>query len=146
LAIGSSNETAMLNVSEKANWHSFIGSDGCKAKLPVQMLKGDDFLKDKKSISFIRMDVEGYELEVLRGLPQTLAGTSLKSIFLELHGNILSSEEVSGLLDILDSCDFTIEYIVHHDRPLLNTILPLSHLDNIRHGDKGTYELFFIKK
>ena len=56
-------------------------------------------MADKEPASFMKMDVEGFEVEVLHGATQTLR--SLRSVFLELHGDILSRAEIRDVLDML---------------------------------------------
>ena len=58
-----------LFISEKSNLHSFVedkNSNGEMMDIPTTTIP--DFCKGKREIDFIRMDIEGYEVEVLEGL------------------------------------------------------------------------------
>ena len=50
----------------------------------------------KQAPTIVKIDVEGYELEVLRGMPKVLAEHSLRSVFVEVHSAIM---EANGLKD-----------------------------------------------
>jgi len=143
LAIGDKNCRAEMNISTNSNLHSFYPVDGCLDKIEVDMITLDDFLINKKRPTFVRMDIEGYELKVLRGMKNTLK--SLKKLFIEIHAEIMNINETRELIDILLENEFLPELIVHYDRPKLSKILPNSHLKNIYKGDKGSYEVFFKK-
>jgi FkbM family methyltransferase len=61
----------------------------------VEVRRGDEYLQ-KFPPNVIKIDVEGFELEVLRGLPQVLASPGLRSVMIEVHFGILSDR---GLTD-----------------------------------------------
>lgn len=50
----------------------------------VTVSTGDSFLSSGAP-NVIKIDVEGYELDVLKGLPQTLADPALRAVFVEVH-------------------------------------------------------------
>lgn len=54
--------------------------------IDVKIVKLDNFLKGKK-IDFLRMDVEGYEFEVLKGMKDLLK--NVQGMFIEVHHKIL---------------------------------------------------------
>ncbi len=58
--------------------------------IPVQVVKGDDWVLEKKLHlpSIIKIDVEGYEFHVLKGLEATIR-KSKPTVFLEIHPTLL---------------------------------------------------------
>jgi FkbM family methyltransferase len=50
----------------------------------VQVRRGDAYI-DRFSPEVIKMDIEGYEVEALQGMPRILSSPRLKYIFLEVH-------------------------------------------------------------
>ena len=87
------------------------------------------------------MDVEGYVLEVLRGATETLA--HFRGIFLELHGRMLDHEATVEILDLLGSNGLKPTLVVQYDFPGISQVYKVKHVDAIRAGDRGTFELFF---
>jgi FkbM family methyltransferase len=93
----------------------------------VHMLTVDQFLVGKKQPSLVRMDVEGYEYEIIKGMKQTLKGKT--SILLELHPEpaYLKPEKLEELLDILEANHYRVRFIVYEhkvrENPITRTLL-----------------------
>jgi FkbM family methyltransferase len=141
-AFGSVSGDVRMRCSDRSNWHSCkdVGDEEDDV-LIVPALSVDDFVSRHEQPTFMKMDVEGYELEVLRGAPHALK--SLRHLFLELHGDILTGEEVAEVLDLVKAAGLKPSLIVQYDRPGMSKIYDKSHLEVIRRGDRGTFELFF---
>ena len=100
LAAGSCAETRPFYVSEKSNTSGFlrrhdIGIESC---VLVKVQPVDDFLEAKGlRIDYFRMDVEGFETEVIAGMTKTLTGDSPPSGgFIEVHSRILNENGSSA--------------------------------------------------
>ena len=87
--MGGSNKTGIekLFVSAKSNLHSFIADENSSGELvDVPTTTIPEFCKGKRKIDFIRMDIEGYEVEVLEGLLPALEDDNFRpSILFEIH-------------------------------------------------------------
>jgi FkbM family methyltransferase len=60
--------------------------DAYQQTLDVEIVNIGEFLKDKKTIDFIRMDIEGFEVEVLEGLMDGIRNNTLSpKILFEVH-------------------------------------------------------------
>ncbi|MGN6343328.1 MAG: FkbM family methyltransferase [Ginsengibacter sp.] len=55
--------------------------------IEVRMVTIDSILEDKKKPSLIKIDVEGFETEVLNGMQNTLENYELKAVIIELNGS-----------------------------------------------------------
>lgn len=96
-SVGIADKTAERNFfeSEKSNWHTFypkvhsgeeteslVGSTA----FTVPVVSLPDFLEGKRRIDLMRMDVEGFEVEILTGLLPLLKDESFgPSILFEVH-------------------------------------------------------------
>lgn len=72
----------------------------------VEMVRLDDFLSEKENYNFLTIDVQGYELEVLKGSCETL--TNISGILTEVNRDELYSNcaRVEQLDDFLKNFDF----------------------------------------
>ena len=62
----------------------------------MDVVRLDDFFKDKK-VDFIRMDVEGYEGEILKGAENILnSDKKPKYFFIEIHSELLHKKNSSA--------------------------------------------------
>ena len=60
----------------------------------------------------IRMDTEGYEIEIVAGMKETLKNKNLKSMFIEIHPTIRKKEELDGMLLMLKDAGFEIACMI----------------------------------
>lgn len=86
LAIGDHKGVVGFEISKACNWNK-IARPNVTGDVQVQMTTLDDFLQGRK-IDFLRMDVEGYELCILKGMPQTIRD-SRPGMFIEVHRDLL---------------------------------------------------------
>ena len=94
---------------------------------PVKIVKGDNF---KMQPSFIKIDVEGYELPVLRGLRQTI--TNHKPIVMfEVHHWCLNAFQRTSLPDFIDQ--------VSDLFPIIYAVEGKSYLDLKDESDRYTF-------
>ncbi len=107
IAIG--NVDGRLSFTADGDTVNHVLSDGeaCASTVTVDVTTLDAMLSNE-SPAFIKIDVEGFEAQVLRGAPETLARTSLHSLIIELNGegNRYGLEE-SLILDIMSYHGFT---------------------------------------
>ncbi len=99
-AFGEKRDKAVFYVYDRSNLSSFIKREDMGMKVEeveVDILTLDDFLLNKDVVDFIRMDVEGYEREILRGGEKALSGDKKpKYFFIEVHSELLHKKNSSG--------------------------------------------------
>lgn len=117
MAMSNRKGTAKLYLGQACNLHSLINSSGSSdAKyVEVQTDTIDNFLKGKKPITFLRMDVEGYETEVIDGMQDTLKSQSFKRLFVEIHPHRVSTAKMQNFLKTLHDYGFEIAHSVFRD-------------------------------
>lgn len=130
LAFGDRNEHAEIFVSNKSNLCAMnkdaVGGEVLGVQ-DVQMMTVDQFLVGKKPPSLVRMDVEGFEYEIIKGMEQTLKGKP--NILLELHAqpSYLEPEKLDELLQILEDCQYRVKFVVYEhkvrENPITRTLL-----------------------
>lgn len=114
-AVGAEKRTANMNISKAPNRNRIGTGNTEKETIEVEVDTVDDLAKEMEP-DFIRMDVEGYEIEILKGMENILETESLK-LFLEIHPKKIekfydgNSEEI---WEKLSNKDFRIKYLVRH--------------------------------
>ena len=83
--------TGMLHVSRRSNLHSFLGlgagDDTIGAQsIEVPLTDVSTFIRGKRPVDLLRMDIEGYEVEVISGLEAAVVdGSWTGKILFECH-------------------------------------------------------------
>lgn len=123
LAAGDESKKALIHISKKGNWSSLVYRKGMKffEKEEVDIVKIDEFLKDKRKPTFIRMDVEGYEYAIIEGMKQTLELDNLK-LLIEIHGHIMTEMQFLQMINTLESKGFYKVLLIYE--PYLGWINP----------------------
>ncbi len=112
-AFGEKNSKTIFYVYDKSNLSSFIKRDDMGmecTEVEVDVITLDDFLSNKE-VDFIRMDVEGYEKEILKGSEKALAeGRRPKYFFIEVHSELLHKKGSSAreIVEFLQSHGYEI--------------------------------------
>jgi hypothetical protein len=81
-----------------------------KDVIPVKVLKADTFLQGKKTPGTVRMDVEGYETEIIKGMTDVLGNPSLKRVIMETHPHLMNRDDLHQMLKTLKKHGFEIEF------------------------------------
>lgn len=118
-ALGDKDEKSKIYISNSSNLCT-MNRNAVVGKLlgveDVYMETVDDFLEDKSPPNLIRMDVEGYEYQIIKGMAHTLKGNV--KILVELHPwrPYLDSQKTNELLGILEQNNFKVQFAVFEDK------------------------------
>lgn len=109
IAVGNRDGWADLYVTDASNLCTLNKDATHKYRevKKVPIVKLDTFFRDKPYPDVIRMDVEGYELEIIKGMAALLAIQNPLILFIELHMDILG-EQVKELALLLKMASFEI--------------------------------------
>lgn len=114
LAISSSNGEAQFNLSEASNLHSLVRNTHLRDVINVRTLTLDEFSKDKLRPNFIKMDIEGAEVEAVEGMREILKQRQgVMKILIEVHQMYYSQTRDFGRqLERLFGAGFAPKYVV----------------------------------
>lgn len=113
-AASDENTTLPLHLNERTNVSNFVHNEGAVDTVDVTCVRLDT-LPEIKEVDFIRMDIEGYECKVLRGLENIIYDTKKPlKIMIEVHlgkyndTDLNFSEELHKLFD----ASFVTKYLI----------------------------------
>lgn len=110
LALSGTDGTALLHLGTKSAWHTLVPQ--CPARgagvIEVVTKRLDSVLKeaDQASVDMIKIDVEGAELEVLKGARETLSNNNDLVLTMDLHPHL--GVEVAEIFKILQEQDLQV--------------------------------------
>jgi len=94
VALGDEDTLRHLVLSDNSTTHhldSGTGQDPDARSIPVTVVRGDSVRQRLGGApNLIKVDVEGFEEEVLSGLSETLSEPNLRAVFVEVHFHLLS--------------------------------------------------------
>jgi len=126
-----------------------------KNKYQVDAVTVDGFFADKNLPDFIKMDIEGAEVEVIDGMREVLSTAKKLTLFIEIHPQLLQNTKLMrDFLIKLKNFGFEIKVAVSHDdfyRKAVNISkiehITISELVKDKRVVQGTtaFEVFFDK-
>lgn len=155
LAMSDKKGISKLYLNRASNFYSLINDTNTSRYIEVPTNTVDNFLKNKKHITFLRMDIEGYEVEVIKGMKKTLKDKNFKKLFVEIHPHLVPLEKMLNFLKILKNNKFEIKYAISHDNFQRNILggckvekIPISDLmkDERILKRKNAFEVFLERK
>lgn len=145
IAIGEKDSEETLYISKKnIGGSSLVNQEETNEKITVTIKSGDKELELITRIDMIKIDVEGYEYEVLKGIQNTLAKHH-PILLLEFSGYFYESQHTNHgkkILSLLTELDYTIFDIEDDMKELSNKELFLSRFI---HKYKQTNLLCMVK-
>ncbi len=122
LAIGPENKVLPIYLTPLRNWNSMLkikeSESLIKKKTFVKTVTLDKFLENKPLPNIVRMDVEGYEVEIIKGMKALLSSGKPLKLFIEIHPHIVK-EKIKDLLDTLKSFGFKLKKVCREPNPYL---------------------------
>src|ERR1700738_267133 len=117
VAIGTSNGTVPMYLSKKSNWRSLHPVPWKTREIMVRVSTLDALLALHKlpSVDLIRMDLEGYEVEVIRGMAETIKNYSPR-LLVELHPHVVGAEAMVGYLRQLKAFGYELDWVLDNER------------------------------
>ncbi|MFD1563006.1 FkbM family methyltransferase [Haloarchaeobius amylolyticus] len=142
VAVGDSDGTVTFNVLPLSN-KSHVDVDGFDRKHGIErqidvaqkttstLLEEHDVAPDE--INVVRMDVEGYEAQVFRGMPDVLASDQPLVLFFELHRPRIDDESFEWMLQMLEESGLELVAVTDLEGPMWYEVqLPWTSIDDLR--------------
>lgn len=102
------------NGSSDGTTDSLVARNDGAVQHQIEVHRGDEFLKGFPP-NVIKIDVEGFELEVLRGLREVLTSSGLRAVLIEVHFGILSdrglAEAPAELTSLLRTAGLSVNWV-----------------------------------
>jgi FkbM family methyltransferase len=117
IALGSRRSKAVFSADGASPNNQILAAAGNQPTVEIQVYSGDGALAelDLPSPNVIKIDVEGYELEVIEGLSRVLASRTLRSVFIEVHFSLLHNRGLdrapAAILQTLRSQGFQVRWV-----------------------------------
>lgn len=118
-AIGDKNGSDKMFIYDKCNWSSFLRNPGGKIinEIEVPILTLDAFVNNYTFPTFIRMDVEGFEYQIIMGACDLLRSNLPLKLCIELHPHLMSRENMDELLEKLRKNKFQVAAVFFESEP-----------------------------
>lgn len=101
-------------LSSNSNLGSVIETSHANGKaVKVEVTTLGRLLRNKRAPDYIRMDVEGYEYETLKGMEDILSKPNKMGLFIEVHGEFIGRAKTLQLLKLLKGHGFLSCRIIH---------------------------------
>lgn len=140
LAMGDFNGKTKIFIGQLCNLSTLRKNAGIKTvgEEEVDIMTVDSFLTGKSTPKLIRMDIEGSEYNVIKGMTGTLKKDV--NLFIEIHGGILSRSELKEFFGILTEHGFYPTFVCVDWIPLNQPLLAIGSKIN---GCMSMYSLDF---
>ena len=112
-AISSITGVRDLNIAAESNLNSFAKTKYTVNSIPVKTFSIDDFFSNRRFPNFIKMDIEGAEVDALKGLDIILKNNSQPiKILMEIHPMYYDGDEFAKQIIRLFENGFFTKYLV----------------------------------
>lgn len=119
-AAGAESGTMKLYLSNKWEWASFVHRDLPDKHIDVPVHTLDTLLDAEGRIDYIKMDIEGYETEAIKGMLGILRRYR-PGMFVEIHPSYVEEEAMTQFLEDIQELGYEIKYMVNRlsDHPVV---------------------------
>ena len=120
-AVSDRDTTAAFRLARRTNLNSLDMTDHTRDSntMEIPVVRLDSFFRDRPPPNFIKMDIEGHEVNVLRGFEETVRATPfLVRVLMEVHPVMYTEEHsLRKILESYLSLGFRCKYLVSAGEP-----------------------------
>ena len=111
-AISDSKKEVEFHLSSASNLHSIKKTRNTIESIKINAISLDEIYQDRKPPSFIKMDIEGGELEALQGMRKITTNRNTKMrILMEIHPMYYNHDKFREELEFLFSKNFKVKFL-----------------------------------
>jgi FkbM family methyltransferase len=114
-AVGECSRTAKLYLSDMLNvdHRTYLTHNSARRAVQIEMIALDDYFDPGQRVDLIKMDIQGYELQALRGADRVLADNPATKLLLELwpYGLKQAGANWADLIDAMRSKHMTVSEV-----------------------------------
>lgn len=117
IALGNRRSTAVFSADGASPNNQIVATAGNHPTVEIQVYCGDEAQAEfaLPAPDVIKIDVEGYELEVIQGLSRVLSSRALRSVFVEVHFSLLHTRGLdnapAAILQALRQHGFQVHWV-----------------------------------
>lgn len=129
-AISNSNKTTKLFLDKKnKGGHSLIDKIEDRESIEIKSIRIDDYFKNQ-NIDFVKIDIEGFEFEAIKGMSELLEKSNNVKIMTEFNPYLLKKSEIEPeeYIKLLKNLGFTIYNLDKKKR----SVIPINLNDFLR--------------
>lgn len=150
MAVGETSGSAKLFLMDKANASSLIQRTSSALKQVdtqiVPVVSIDDYLSSHEfNFDWFRMDVEGYEFEIVRGMKESILKSNPKGCFIEVHSSLFPElgHTTAEFLDLMNSVGFVLNIARFRGRTDVEVRGDKEWMNHTQF-EEGYWEAFFV--
>jgi FkbM family methyltransferase len=132
VAVGASSGYADMYTSSRTNWNSMIPFAQGQPSIRVEVCPVDE-IEELGKVNFVRMDIEGYETEALKGMGEILRRDK-PLLCIELHPHIVDPWQIKEALMALGELGYEVKYAYLRKCDLIG-IAKLEHVEKLTISD-----------
>lgn len=117
VALSNQRGTVMFSVDGASPNNQIGGAEGSESTIEVPVRCADEALAEfvLPQPNVVKIDVEGYELEVIEGASHMLSSTDLRSVFVEVHFALLHARKLdkapAAIMQTLGQHGFDVRWV-----------------------------------
>ena len=149
-AVGETSGEAELFMMDKANASSLVKrTDNSLTQVDsevVPVVSIDDYLSTYEfDFDWFRMDVEGYEFEIINGMKTSIAKSNPRGCFIEVHSSLFPAlgHSTAEFAELMNSVGFSLNIARWRGRSDIE-VRGDEEWKNHSHFEEGYWEAFFI--
>jgi FkbM family methyltransferase len=144
-AVSETPGRSVMHLSHLRNWHAMTPVQGTGRTIDVEVQPLDAFLDGKPFPALVRMDVEGHEYQILRGMQRTIAEAPDLTLFIEIHPHIIGAEKMRSMLSMLVTHGYDVARFASRRGEEHTTIARLLADEPFLSGTRGGALVFFAR-